>query len=188
MTSRLNKTRKRKIDEAIEDGTVPYSKRGKVYLQTGPKSVVTLATAQGGSTQNGKYWTENSGQDLPSATANLSQPYVQYGISEFILNCFPEDADIQNWYTASQFCDFFVIWGLPKMTSKVNWNAAPPKRRQTWSTWLLWGSILDSFSILLGSWAVQCNLHRKWVPLASAATRVNGLMGGAQRGYLTKVK
>ena len=60
MTSNLSANRKRKIDQAIEDGVVPYSKKSKVLLQTGPKSFVTLATAQG-STQNGKYWTENSG-------------------------------------------------------------------------------------------------------------------------------
>ena len=57
MTAALNRTRKRKIDQAIEDGAVPYSKKSKVLLKTGPKSFITLATAQG-STQNGKYWTE----------------------------------------------------------------------------------------------------------------------------------
>ena len=51
---------------------------------------------------------------------------------------------------------------------------------QTWSTWLLWSFILDSFSSLLGSWTVQCNLHRKWVPLGSMTTRVNALTGEAQ--------
>ena len=86
MTSSLSANRKRKIDQAIEDGTVPYSKKSKGLLQTGPKSFITLASAQGGATENGKYWTENSGQDLPSATANLSQPYVQFGSSEYIID------------------------------------------------------------------------------------------------------
>ena len=85
MTSVLNQTRKRKIDQAIEDGAVPYSKKSKVLLKSGPKSFITLATAQG-STQNGKYWTNNSGQDLPSAQANLSQPYVQFKSSEYIID------------------------------------------------------------------------------------------------------
>ena len=60
MTSALNQTRKRKIDKAIEDAVVPYSKKSKVLLQVGPRSYITLARAQG-STQNGKYWTENLG-------------------------------------------------------------------------------------------------------------------------------
>ena len=72
----MNNARKRKIDQAIEDGVQPYSKKSKVLLKIGPKSYITLATGQG-STKNGQYWTNQTGADLPSATANLQQPYVQ---------------------------------------------------------------------------------------------------------------
>ena len=69
---------------------MPYSKKSKVLLRTGPKSVITLATTSG-KTENGKYWTENSGgQDMPSTAVDLAQPFLarwpEFSYSELEVN------------------------------------------------------------------------------------------------------